>query len=180
MTDVIDLAQEVLKDANYDTFEADGDSYSCIAFENDLCFGFAFTYSTSTELIEKWKVDSGDALSRFKFQIRNANTKSWNAYLVFLSCDVASETQLIKLSQIEENLIGARKIARCVELSSAAIRGAFLPLIGIQNPPVLEPINMVEEIQQRVVGVPKSAVSAFLEDAPPSEVFRRMGLSDDS
>lgn len=180
MNGTMDLLQDALKSAGYDIIDIDGTACPCVGFENELYFGFAFLFETTKQLLDDWQTHSSKVLERFQFQIRNAGEKSWNIYNVFLSFDEPDSSQKALLHQVEENLVGTRKIAQCVEPSPDGIRRGLLPLLRIQNPPVLEPINMDAEIRIRVSGLPKQAVDAFLDQAPTYEVYRLIGRNDET
>lgn len=179
MTEV-DLIGTVLDASNYTHFLLENTDLPCVGFENDLSFGFIFCYPTTEDLLQRWKDDSNQILSRYQFQLRSAGEKSWNAYSIFFSFGGSDDEQNLLLSRIEEDLSGTRKIARSIAAEIDGIRSGLLPLLRIQNPPILGPVDMVEEIRSRASGLPVRAVDAFLENAPNGEILRLMGRSNDT
>lgn len=175
-----DLIGSVLEAANYTHFLVENTDLPCIGFENDLSFGFIFCYPTTEKLLERWRNDNGEILSRFQFQLRTAGEKSWNAYSIFFSFGGSDNAQNLLLTRIEEDLSGTRKIARSIAAETDGIRSGLLPLLSIQNPPILGPVDMVEEIRARASGLPVVAVDAFLVSAPNGEVLRLMERSNET
>lgn len=170
----------VLEDAGYFCFEVEDPAFNCVGFENDLNLGFIHCFASTEELLEQWSTRNDAVLSRFQFQLRAAGEKSWNVYSVFLSIGPSSEQQNTLMGRIEEDLSGTRKIMRAILPDLEGARTGLLPLLGIQNPPILGPVDMVEEITNRTSGLPSKAVQAFLESAPNTEILRLMGRSDET
>ena len=168
--------QRALENANYSIFQNAGDNPNCLAFEDDTKFGFIFLYSKTASLLESWTNDSDSIIDKFKFQIRNSCEKSWNIYLVFLSLEKASEKERVQLSKIEEDLTGTRKIAQSVVPDEDGLRCGLLSLLEIQNPPVIEPVDIELEIRKRTTELPQKAIDAFFNNAQPDELIRLMGV----
>jgi hypothetical protein len=179
MTEV-DLIGTVLDAAGYTHFLVDNTDLPCIGFENDLSFGFLFCYPTTESLLQGWKNHNNQILSRYQFQLRSDGEKSWNAYSIFFWFVDSDNEKKMLLTRIEEDLSGTRKIARAVAAESDGIRSGLLPLLNIQNPPILGPVDMVEEIRARASDLPVRAVDAFLENAPNGEILRLMGRSSET
>lgn len=176
----LDLVSSVLEEAGYTSFMVDANTDNCLAFEDHVSFGFIHIYVGIDTLISNWKIESESAFSKFQFQIKSAGEKAWNAYSVFLALERPTAKHAALLARIEEDLSGTRKIARGVGTAVHEIRQGLLPLLRIQNPPVLDPVDMVEEIRARTDGLPVKAVEAFLLKAPNTEVLRLMGRSDEA
>ncbi len=176
----LDLVSSVLEQAGYTSFTVDVEADNCLAFEDHVSFGFIHVYSRIDDLLQNWKVESENAISKFQFQIKSSGEKAWNAYSVFLALEQPNAKHAALLARIEEDLSGTRKIARGVGPAVDEIRQGLLPLLRIQNPPVLDPVDMVEEIRTRADGLPSKAVEAFLVRAPNTEVLRLMGRSDEA
>lgn len=180
MKDELDLVSSVLKDAGYTSFQVASTSLLCVAFENDVSFGFVHCFEKTEDLLENWKAEKEQVLSKFQFQLRSAGQKAWNAYSVFLAFGRSTNDQIALMARIEEDLSGTRKIARSIERTLDGVRSGLLPLLLIQNPPILGPVDMVEEIRARSAGLPKKSVEAFLVGAPNTEILRLMGRSDET
>ncbi|TLP67062.1 hypothetical protein FEE96_06850 [Parasedimentitalea maritima] len=176
----LDLISSVLEEAEYSCSIVEVENGNCLAFENRVSFGFIHCYSDLGGLLRSWRAESEKTLSMFQFQIRSSGDKAWNAYSVFLAFERPDESAVALLARIEEDLSGTRKIARGVNADEDGIRQGLLPLLRIQNPPVLGVVDMVAEIRARSAGLPTKAVDAFLLDAPNSEVLRLMGRSDET
>ena len=176
----LDLISSVLEEAEYSCSIVEAENGNCLAFENRVSFGFIHCYSDLGDLLRSWRAENEKTLSLFQFQIRSSGEKAWNAYSVFLAFERPDESAVALLARIEEDLSGTRKIARGVNADEDGIRQGLLPLLGIQNPPVLGVVDMVAEIRARSAGLPTKAVDAFLLDAPNSEVLRLMGRSDET
>ena len=170
----------VLNDAGYSYFEVSDPMINCVAFENDLNLGFVHCFQTTEELLGNWSAQNDKVLSQFQFQLRTAGEKSWNVYSVFLSTGPSTEQQNTLMGRIEEDLSGTRKIMRAILPDIEGTRTGLLSLLGIQNPPILGPVDMIEEISNRTSGLPKKAVKAFLDSAPNTEILRLMGRSDEA
>lgn len=180
MDEILKIIGSVLEDASYTHFVVDDPTISCVGFENDLSLGFVYSFQSTEGLLENWKSYSENILSRFQFQLRSAGDKSWNVYSVFLSVGSSTEQQNSLMGRIEEDLSGTRKIMRAVVPDVEGVRSGLLPLLRIQNPPILGPVDMIEEISVRASGLPTKAVEAFLHSAPNSEILRLMGRSDEA
>lgn len=180
MIDVAKYVQNALNGANYDVILAVSNNPISIGFEDDTKFGFVIIYDTTQKLIANWKTDGDKVIDKFKFQIRNSGEKSWNMYMVYLSLSQASEKERVKLSKIEEDLMGTRKIAQSVIPDEDGIRAGLISLLTIQNPPSLEPVDIKEEIKIRATDLPKKALEAFFQDAPQEEIVRLMGHSHET
>ena len=139
-----------------------------VIFENATVFGFIFLYDDYTELLDNWQVDSERTLRETQFRLRQAGEKAWNTYTVFLSDNPSMQDVGVHLQRIEENLVGTRKIARTGVRNADELRLALLPLLGIQNAPKLEPIDMAHEIRLRTSELPVDLVDGFIADAPKS------------
>lgn len=180
MIDELKIISSVLQKDNYYEFVVESFDVACIGFENDLNLGFVYCYETTDNLLKNWKSNSDQLLSKYQFQLRSAGEKSWNVYSVFLSFGASGSEENTLLAQVEENLSGTRKIARAVDPDLNGIRSGLLPLLQIQNPPILGPIDMVEEIKTRSSSLPQKGVEAFLAGAPNNEILRLMGRSDEA
>lgn len=180
MSEETKTIRSVLQDADYSQFVVENSEVPCIGFENDLSLGFVYCLPTTECLLQNWRRYNEEILSRYQFQLRSAGDKSWNVYSVFLSFGPSIDEENTLLARIEENLSGTRKIARAVAPDMEGIRSGLLPLLGIQNPPILRPVDMIDEIRTRASGLPAKAIGAFLSDAPNSEILRLMGRSDEA
>ena len=160
--------RQQLIDEGYSVGELHTRDRDVVIFENATVLGFVFFYSDSAALLDNWRSDSERVLREAQFSLRQAGEKSWNTYTVFLAENRTNTDDGIKLQSIEENLVGTRKIARTGVKSTEEMRLALLPLLGIQNAPRLEPIDMVSEIRLRTSELSEDLVNGFIADAPQS------------
>ncbi|MCH8479149.1 MAG: hypothetical protein LAT56_14585 [Wenzhouxiangella sp.] len=134
-------------------------------FESHSLLGFVFDFPGPAELLSQWREASQAVLKERQFALRSADRKAWNTYLVFLSEAPANFGQISLLNEIEEDLVGTRKIAAAGVNNDKAIRDALLPLISLQSAPRIEPVYMLSEIRLRTSELPKAIVDAFLAEA---------------
>ena len=165
MSKTIITLRTLLSDAGYsigDLNELDG---TVVTFENDTVLGFVLLYPDAAKLIESWKTDSARVLGKVQSALRQAGEKAWNAYLVLLADSGGNYGQNITLGNIEENLVGTRKIARAGIEAPDELRNALMPLLSLQNAPRLEAVDMPTEIKLRTSELPPKLVKGFLSSA---------------
>jgi hypothetical protein len=165
MIDVLSDARELLRAAGFSVERASGVPNKAISFESSVCIGFLFCYEGPGELLSNWERDSQQTVTRFGLSLRLAGVKAWNVYLILLATGMRDEHSQSLLNDIEENLVGTRKIARCGISNADDLRAALLPLLPIQAAPSLEAIDLPREIKARTGAVPASGVDAFLSPA---------------
>lgn len=180
LDEIFEIIGSVLEDANYAHFIVDDPTIACIGFENDLNLGFVYCFQSTEYLLENSESHCKEILGRFHFQLRSAGEKSWNIYSVFLSVGRSTEQQNNLMRRIEEDLSGTRKIMRAVVPDIEGVKSALLPLLSIQNPPTLGPVDMINEIRDRASTLPTNAVEAFLLAAPNAEILRLIGRTDEA
>lgn len=151
---------------------AGGNVREALAFENVTVLGFVIAYGTAAELIERWKADGDSIVRLHRDVLRAARQKAWNAYLILLSEEAASFEQSLALGQIEEDLEAMRKITKAGVLGDSGARAALLPLLPFRAAPVLDPIDMREEIASRSSELNADIVQAFLSEADENIVLQ--------
>ena len=168
MNDTAATVRQLLVNEGYSIGELHVGDCRVVTFENATVLGFVFLYGDSASLLELWQSNCEQVLREMQFRLRQAGEKAWNTYAVLLSDNRTSPDDGVKLQAIEENLVGTRKIAKTGVKNSDVLRLALLPLLGIQNAPKLEPIDMTDEIRMRTSELPNDLVDAFIGDAPKS------------
>ncbi len=168
MNDTEATVRQLLVNEGYSIGELQVSGGRVVIFENATVFGFVLLYIDSASLLERWQSNCDQVLRGMQFRLRQAGEKAWNTYAVLLSDNHTSPDDGVKLQAIEENLVGTRKIARTGVKDSDVLRLALLPLLGIQNAPKLEPIDMADEIRMRTSELPSELVNGFIADAPKS------------
>jgi|TARA_Y100000815_G_scaffold263583_1_gene278315 hypothetical protein len=180
LLDVVELTNEVLRSNGYETFDIDQEEVGSIGFENEINFGFVLFYKTPPALVENWKQDSEALFGRYRFQIQRGGSKAWNAYSVFLCGGKPSRSEALSFSDIEEDLSGSRKLARSAVGSDDSIKIALQPLIGLGHAPMLEPVDLEEDVRLISSELPNAALDAFFREARPDEVLRLLGRADEN
>ena len=172
MSETLTALRTHLSDAGYSIGILDTFDGTVTTFENDTVLGFVLHYPDAADLIEKWNTASARVLDNAQFALRQAGTKAWNAYLVLLADAAGDYGQNIMLGNIEEDLVGTRKIARAGVAAPDVLRNALMPLLSIQNAPRLETVDMVAEIRLRTSELPPELVEGFLSNASDSVLLK--------
>jgi len=161
----------LLREAGFDVGMLDVPPANVLTFEDDFVLGFVLFYSNPGALLMNWRDDNDKVLKAAQFALRRSGRKAWNAYVVFLASAPPSYSESIALAEIESDLVGTRKIARAGVSDSESLRGAFLPLLNVQNAPFLDPVDMVVEIRLRTTELPQVVVEAFLSDGSDADIL---------
>lgn len=178
MSDLLTDCAAVLEEAGFtiNFVEIPGDGHteqmSALAFEDATILGFVVRYASPESLLDKWKSDGNRVAMRHRDALQRARQKAWNAYLVLMTEAPATIQQSLLLGQIEEDLEAMRKIAQAGVAGPSAVRRALLPLLPFNSAPVLDPINMREEIALRSSELDRETVQAFLSDADESTLLQ--------
>lgn len=172
MNDLITDSVEILVAAGYAIERVSAPKREALAFENSVCLGFVFAYDTTEQLLLEWGNDAKAVISRYGLALRGAGEKAWNVYVVLISGGPRKEALQASLTELEEDLIGTRKIARDGICSSADLRSALLALLPIQSAPKLEAVDMPSEIRMRASDVDPKGIDAFLSSADDSVVLQ--------
>ena len=172
MSDLLALGTEVLRNFGYNVvaFEREGRTVAC--FEDESTLGFLFDYPDAEALLSAWTVDIAKAAAGQSLALRRSGQKAWNVYAIFLGGGSPSETDAMRLSLIEEDLTATRKIARAGLHDAPDVREALLTLLPLQNAPLLEAVDMPEEIRLRASELSPRALDAFLSDSDASVVLQ--------
>lgn len=172
MSNLLDLSCDVLRSFGYSviTFDHEGGTAAC--FEDETTLGFVFAYADADALLSMWAPDIAKAAARQSLALRRSGQKAWNVYAIFLGGGNANETDAMRLSFIEEDLTATRKIARAGLRNSSDVREALLTLLPLQNAPLLEAVDMPEEIRLRASELPARVLDAFLSASDESVVLQ--------
>ena len=172
MNDLIIASAEILVAAGYAVERISAPKREALAFENSVCLGFVFAYDTTDQLLREGADDSKVVIGRYGLSLRRAGEKAWNVYVVLISGGPKNEALQASLTELEEDLVGTRKIARDGISSTADLRSAFLALLPIQSAPKLEAVDMPSEIRMRASDVDPKGIDAFLSTADESVVLQ--------
>ena len=174
MSTTKDAVSELLLDAGYSIGVLDTEQGIVTTFENDRVLGFVLYYPEAATLVSSWGEHSSLAIDQAQFLLRTAGEKAWNTYLILLADQMPGYAETILLADIEENLVGTRKIARAGVVSPTELRNALLPLLSIQNPPKLEKVDMEKEIRLRTSEFPDQLVDGFLSPASDAVLLQML------
>lgn len=161
MTEILEASASILREHGYAVLVDHEGRPPYLLFESDEYIGLLLTYDTPDSLLSHWDNQSRALLDAQKLGLRRSQEKAWNSYLVLLSAARASRLQQALLDTVEENLVRTRKIARSGMASREEIQRAILPLIPLQSPPNLQPVNMNDEIRLRASQIPPAILDAF-------------------
>ena len=172
MSTTMAMLRTQLSDAGYSIGELNALDGTAITFEDDTVLGFVLLYPDAANLIDNWQTDSARVLDNVQVALRQAGVKAWNAYLVLLADAGGDYGQNITLGNIEEDLVGTRKIARAGVKVPSKLRDALMPLLSLQNAPRLGAVDMPTEIKLRTSALPPEFVEGFLSNASESVLFQ--------
>lgn len=170
--ELISFVEQVMHDAEFSTKRIRVGESVGLAFESITVLGFVFAYENTMQLISSWTADADQAIGSHQLALRRAGNKAWNAYVILISAEQASFNEAIRISAIEEDLVGTRKIVFAGVKDLTDARAALLPLLPIQSSPKLEATDIPNEIRQRTTHLPGTAVEAFLSSADGTVVVQ--------
>jgi len=102
-------------------------------FEDESLMGLVWVVGSPLEIIENWKARQALFLRDSAVQLRKAEDKSWNIYVVLLAEAAPSPAEKVRLAEIEEDFRSARKIAQADLRTRLDLQRALYPLLPIQN-----------------------------------------------
>lgn len=172
MIEIFEPAERLLASVGFSVLRSSVKNRGVLIFEDDTVVGFLFSYPDVTALAANWEEDSEAVVSSHQLGLRRAGQKAWNTYVVLLAADSASLAELAKLSAIEENLTGTRKIARASVKDVSDVEAALLPLLPLQSAPKLDAVDMPAEIRQRATELAPRAIDAFISGVEESVVLQ--------
>lgn len=170
MSTILDEAQRLLSEAGLATDMPDDGAV--LSFEGETVLGFVVAYETPAELLDRWKADVAEIVGRNQVGLRRAQRKTWNAYVVLLASGAASYPQTVAMAAVEEDLTGARKIARGKASDPEALQSALIALLPLRHAPSIEAVDMRAEIKVRTTELPAHAVEAFLSGTSEASVLQ--------
>lgn len=170
MSTILDAARRLLSEAGLATdMPEDG---AALSFEGETVLGFVVAYETPADLLGRWKADVAQIVDRNQVGLRRAQRKTWNAYVVLLAAEAASYSETVAMAAVEEDLTGARKVARGGASDPETLQGALIALLPLRHAPSIEAVDMVAEIKVRTTELPPQGVVAFLSGASEASILR--------
>lgn len=174
MTTLLTQADTILSENGFTVRKRALHDTEYLGFEDGTIVGFLFTYSTTSELLSNWENDAQVAINTERLALRRAGQKAWNVYVVLLAQTPSENFESVALTVIEENLSGARKIARAGVLGSIVLKEALLALLPLQTPPRLEAVNSIAEIEKRTTALDPHIMEAFFAKASQAVLLSAM------
>ena len=163
MSDIIEWTEDHLTYADYDVRRDNVNGQTVLSFENDAVFGFVLSFNSAHDMLTNWGSRAEGILARNTLVIRRAEVKAWSVYLVLLASGSPGSGEQYAVSDIEENLVGTRKIARANVTSFDRCREAILPLLPLPKAPGLEPIDFEAELKKRSTSIPSLLLSELFK-----------------
>jgi hypothetical protein len=177
MTDPLDTLQVILQDAGYRTRLTPFERKNALAFEDDAVMGFAYAFDDPSAMVADWQAIESAFLRRDAVRLQGAGDKAWNVYSVFLCSLPADDEQARQIRQIEEQLERTRKIAACGLISRQDFVSALLPLLPLQQQPLLDSADLPDRLAKRIASIAPGAEAAALdENVTPEAVVRLLGV----
>lgn len=176
MIDLLSNMQVVLQDAGFTTRLGANAESPIVCFENESLIGFGSIFNDPADLLSRWKEVEEALLVRYSLSFRRAGDKAWNVYSVFL-CGLAADASLSRqVRWIEEDLHRTRKVTGCGLTSREDMVRALLPLLPIQQQPILQIEDTTERLNRRIRTIAPRAADVVLDESVlPSEVVRLLG-----
>ena len=156
---------KLLQDSGFATEHILANGRDVLVFEDATVVGFLFQCDDVVSLLASWETHAMEIIRTYQFGLRRAAKKAWNVYMIFLVEEEAGSAQQAKLTAIEEDLSGTRKIARSGVQTSLDLREALLPLLPLQAAPRMEAVNILDEIRERATEVNPRVLEAFFSSS---------------
>lgn len=179
MTDLKSQLQIVLQGAGYSTWLGSVDALDIVGFEDDIVMGFAYIFDDVESLLARWRHVETMLLFSHASSLQRAGEKTWNVYSVFLSAAIPDDVQVREVRWIEEDLERTRKIAACRVTDQNTMLTALLPLLPLQNQPLLdhEDFDVTKRLRKRISTIAPPVTNAALDGRiTVDEVIRLLGV----
>jgi hypothetical protein len=102
-------------------------------FEDESLMGLVWVVAKPSEIVADWKSKQDRFLKDNAGQLRKAEDKGWNVYIVLLAEAAPELDEKARLAEIEEDFRSARKIAQADIKTRVDLERALYPLLPIQN-----------------------------------------------
>ena len=168
----MDSARSVLEEANYRTQISDI-SECTFYFEDNSLLGFVSIYGTFQHFHDTWKDHQDRFLEDKAKMLRSEPLKAWNVYGVYIIEEDCPQSQIHQIINIEENLIGLRKIVRTGVKTNLDVKYALLPLLPIQNLTTVQEEEALKHLRDRLTAA-KSPIVELLDIATPQELAKSL------
>ncbi len=176
MTDVLEVAGEVLSEASYQTWAMSLGSRSGLGFEDANILGVAFEFDTVDGLVDGWRDVEEAMLARYGNSFRRAGEKAWNVYCVLLTAEAATEGQARAIRSLEEDLEQTRKLAGHSLTSREQVRSCLLPILPLVSKPELSAIDATKRLSVRLENLAPGISNLVLdENSTPQQILAQLG-----
>jgi hypothetical protein len=161
MIHLLSTSLGILEESGYTVRLFRQQSLDVLRFEDDSLMGCIFDFPNPTALLSSWR-DAEDGFLRANAnRFRLAGEKAWNVYCVFLTALDDDERKRREIKRIEEDLNRTRKLAIAGVSNKQLLTDALLPLLSLQQKPVLETENYEERLRRRLA----RTISPLVENA---------------
>jgi hypothetical protein len=171
--DIATQAEVLLREAGYETWRWAAASPPVICFENATLIGFLHVYDSAEKLLEGWESSQAKILARYSASLRQAGSKAWNVYSLFLSSERNPERRR-DVERLEEDFRLTRKIARIDLQLPDDLRHALMPLLPVKAQPKLAEGNLEDRLRARAKDIAPAALEGFLRASTPEDVARML------
>ena len=174
--DLLSTCQVLLRDAGFRIRLSSIQGGSLVCFEDNDIIGFCSRFESPSQMINLWRGQEREILTRFSPSFRAASDKAWNVYCVFLSTKRANDTEIREVGWIEEDLERTRKIASCGISNRQDLLRCLLPVMPLQYQPSLVIEDATKRLKRRIRDIAPEAENIALDpEVSTAEVIRVLG-----
>lgn len=159
---LISEARSLLETAGYETAMPDVGG-SMFYFEDYSLMGFVSAHQSINDILNQWEAEQDSFLRRHAVRFSTAPTKAWNIYSVYLTASKIPPQMLSKLSEIEEDFRGTRKLVRSDIETRLDLKQALLTFLPIQNVVTVEAEDVLERLRDRLASVDRTLPDLITE-----------------
>jgi hypothetical protein len=141
--------QNVLEKFGYEV-SLQNSNRQLITFEDESIIGFVYILDSVSSIIDNWEEYQDQTLIKYAGILNADPNKSWNVYTIFLTDGGSVDSQQHRLSTIEDDLRGTRKIIGSDIKSSKALIQALLPILPIQIRANIGHIEGISSLKERL------------------------------
>ena len=126
----LELAGALLEKAGYnihfDTKE------NQMIFEDPNVYGFIALFDDVPSILRSWRTAQDKFVRANTPALSRVPSKAWNIYAIFIARDECSPEDISEFLDIEEDLRGARKIARAGVRTESSLNDALAPIFPLR------------------------------------------------
>jgi hypothetical protein len=161
MIHLLSTSLGILQESGYTARLSRQQSADVLSFEDNSVIGRIFEFPDPAALLSSWRAAEDGFLRAHANSFRLAGEKSWNVYCVFLAVGDGDERRRREIKRIEEDLNRTRKLAMSGVSNKQLLTDALLPLLSLQQKPMLETENYEQRLRRRLA----LTVSPLVENA---------------